>query len=187
MKTTRSRRWALAAAVTGLAGWCSASQAQLGPGTGPGPGGPQAGQASVIPVYANPALNPYLSPYASPFQTGNPDFLLYMYAANQRNGGIGSGVISGTRPAPGMPAGSRPSAAGPGQESPRYAPGSPAKARGLRGAAGSKTSRPASEMPMSVMSPGASASGYFQRGMQSNDGLGRFYNRPVARFQSNGR
>ncbi len=50
---------------------------------------------------ANPALNPYLNPYMNPFATGQPansnNMLLYLYAANNANGGLGTGRISGTR------------------------------------------------------------------------------------------
>lgn len=78
-------------------------------------------------MMANPYLNPYLNPYMSPIATqqsmkpGNA--LLYMYAANSANGGLGSGRLSGTRG--GLPSRAKPaempnSAAHPGGGASRY-------------------------------------------------------------------
>jgi hypothetical protein len=53
-------------------------------------------------MYANPYANPYTNPFLNPYMTqgqiqGNA--ALYFFAAQQANGGIGSGQLSGTRPA----------------------------------------------------------------------------------------
>ena len=68
---------------------------------------PPPSQNSSIPpaaVMANPYLNPYLNPYMNPGATLQPmnanNALLYLYAANSANGGIGSGRVSGTRGTP---------------------------------------------------------------------------------------
>ena len=61
----------------------------------PGPAEPRVGR-----LYGGAAptpFTPYLNPYLMQMSPGNPDYLTYMYLANQRNGGIGTGVISGTR------------------------------------------------------------------------------------------
>ena len=68
---------------------------------------PAPAQNSTIPpvaVMANPYLNPYMNPYMNPAATQQPmnggNALLYLYAANAANGGVGSGRMSGTRGAP---------------------------------------------------------------------------------------
>ena len=65
---------------------------------------PPPSQSSGVPsasMMANPYLNPYLNPYINPLATQQPangkNALLYMYAANSANGGLGSGRISGVR------------------------------------------------------------------------------------------
>jgi len=74
------------------------ASAQLAPAPPPtqGPAMPPAA------MLANPYLNPYLNPYMNPAATLQPmspnNALLYLYAANSANGGIGSGRMSGSRP-----------------------------------------------------------------------------------------
>jgi hypothetical protein len=47
-------------------------------------------------------MNPFLNPYAAMYAPANPqNAALYFFAAQQSNGGIGSGQLSGSRPAPG--------------------------------------------------------------------------------------
>ena len=74
-----------------------------------GPRGAEAQSSGSASMYANPIMNPYMNPFMNPYmtqtQTTQPgNLLMYMYAANQANGGIGSGRISGTRPSPSAPA-----------------------------------------------------------------------------------
>jgi|GEM_PF-5878822 len=57
-------------------------------------------------MYANPYTNPYANPFLNPFMTqmpANGNAALYFFAAQQANGGIGSGRLSGVRPAPAAP------------------------------------------------------------------------------------
>lgn len=67
---------------------------------------PPASNGSIPPaaMMANPYLNPYLNPYMNPGATQQPmngnNALLYLYAANSANGGVGSGRLSGTRGTP---------------------------------------------------------------------------------------
>ena len=51
--------------------------------------------------YTNPYANPYLNPYAATLSTSPTNAALFFFAAQQTNGGIGSGQLSGTRPARG--------------------------------------------------------------------------------------
>ncbi|WP_422930339.1 hypothetical protein [Singulisphaera sp. PoT] len=54
-------------------------------------------------TYANPYTNPYANPFLNPYMTQAPvngNGALYFFAAQQANGGIGSGRLSGVRPAP---------------------------------------------------------------------------------------
>jgi hypothetical protein len=170
MRYARSLAVAMASALLAAG---SQAKAQLAP-TPPMNG--TAGQLGLAnAMYGNAPLNPYLNPYLMGMSPGSPDYLTYAYLANQRNGGIGSGVISGVRPAPGAPAGSAPAGqagadrnAGPSTAS-RNAP---------------YTSRPPVEQnrvtfPMDRASiPGANSGGYFQRGpTTSAQGAGRYYSR----------
>lgn len=95
----RGRAVAVAVALAGVAALPRLAEAQVGARPNPG--------AMSANPYANPYANPFLNPYMTqtPSQ-GNP--ALYFLAAQQYNGGIGSGQLSGTRPAPATasPAGS---------------------------------------------------------------------------------
>jgi hypothetical protein len=104
---------------------------------------------------ANPYLNPYLNPFLNPMMTQSAqpmkptDALLYMYAAQQAGGGIGSGRISGVRPG-----GAR---AGQPTATPAYEPDETQRVTDV---------------------PGGGAAGFFNRGQAHPQRTGRFYNRP---------
>ncbi len=141
------------------------------PSSAPAANGPGSlGLANAM--YGNSPLSPYLNPYAMQMAPGNPDFLTYMYLNNQRNGGIGSGVISGTRPA----AGTASTAGGQGNGAPNPGPSTASRNAPY-------TSRPAVEQnrvtfPMDRASiPGANTGGYFQRGPNATQGAARYYSR----------
>jgi hypothetical protein len=167
---------AIAATVLGQ-GRDALAQGQAGTATS----GPQPQQPLAVQMYGTMGMNPYLNPYLMGSQ-GNGDYLLYMYAQNQRNGGIGSGVISGTRPAPGAPAGSAVRGSHPINEA-----SSPDSKR----TPGSKPvpARRTALLPADVTSSGISnTGGYFQRGPGISGGAGRYFNRTQpARTQNNGR
>jgi hypothetical protein len=64
--------------------------------------GAGAGSAPYAGMYANPYANPYTNPFLNPYMTQQPiqgNMALYLFAAQQQNGGIGSGRLSGSRPA----------------------------------------------------------------------------------------
>ena len=182
----RSSRGSWAVAVV-FALSCGPAMAQTG--IFGGTGTPSGGQSQVplpVQMYGNPLLNPYLNPYAATQLRGtSPDAALYFYSASQMNGGIGSGVISGTRVAPGVPAGSVPQGRSQGQT------GAPTTAKPPRPTdrpmGDRRAARPAAEMPMSTAVPGASAARYFNRGPQPSEGAATYYNRNQSRFQNNGR
>lgn len=186
------RAWAWAAASTTLL-YGSGADAQSGGypgGFGPGPGTQAGGYrpqgASAIPAYGNPAVNPYLNPYAATqLQGTSPDVAMYYFAANQMNGGIGSGVISGTRPAPGMPAGSASPRTGQGRS--REKAGTSTRNTPFTGREAPATARAVAEMPLATSVPGASASPFFNRGFQSGSGAAKYYNRSQTHFGNNGR
>jgi hypothetical protein len=170
--------WAVLALSASLLGRGTDALAQSQGGAAVSGNQPQ--QPNMIQMYGNMGVNPYLNPYVMGSQ-GNSDYLLYMYAQNQRNGGIGSGVISGTRPAPGAPAGSAPQGSHPINESTPYAP---------KRTPGTKLppARRTSILPGDVSSSGISnTGGYFQRGPGISGGAGRYFNRTQpARAQNNG-
>jgi hypothetical protein len=60
------------------------------------------GSAPYAAMYANPYANPYTNPFLNPYMTQQPiqgNAALYFFAAQQQSGGIGSGRLSGSRPA----------------------------------------------------------------------------------------
>ncbi|HEX4608610.1 MAG TPA: hypothetical protein VH092_10440 [Urbifossiella sp.] len=164
-RSARTLALAVAAAV-----WAAGTEAEAQLATAPAASAtntaPQLGLANAM--YGSAPLNPYLNPYLMGTSPGNPDFLTYAYLANQRNGGIGSGVISGVHPAPGAPAG--PASAAGASKAARNAPytSRPSVQRG-------RTTFPTE----SAMTPGGNTGGYFLRGPSSsaNGGSGRFYSR----------
>jgi hypothetical protein len=148
----------------------------------------QGQQAGAVQLFGNAGMNPYMNPYAAGLMPNNPDFLLYMYSANQANGGFGTGVMSGTRPGPGQQMGAngrmgssnQTGKAGNGPMTPKAQGGKAAQSRTRGG-------RQPALMPMASAVPGSGAAGFFGRGFDSTGGAGRFYNRTSARFNNNGR
>jgi hypothetical protein len=63
--------------------------------------------------FANPYANPFLNPYMAATSMPPGNAALYFFAAQQMNGGIGSGRIGGARPGPGGSAGTPASRANP--------------------------------------------------------------------------
>ena len=178
--TERYPKWAVLGLVGGLLAVAPAAMAQSPPGAG---GAVQAQQGLSNALYGGAAptpFTPYLNPYLMQMSPGNPDYLTYMYMANQRNGGIGSGVISGTRVAPGAPAGpigtspapSRPASSA-GSRPPAYASRVPAEAQ-------------RATFPTSGSVPGTNTGGYFLRGPNTSSGAGRYFNR-TSPARNNGR
>jgi hypothetical protein len=176
--TVRDRRWAaLAVAVASLAPTGAAMAQAQGPGTATS-GASQSEQGLSTALYGQAAptpFTPYLNPYLMQMSPGNPDYLTYMYLNNQRNGGIGSGVISGTRPAPGVPAGST----RPGQVA---APAQGATASPMARNTPYAASRPSVgqnrvTLPLLPPGPGANSGGYFMRGPSGQQGAARYFNR----------
>ena len=49
--------------------------------------------------YMNPYTNPFLNPYATQYPMSGSDAALSFFAAQQATGGLGSGRLSGVRPA----------------------------------------------------------------------------------------
>ena len=131
-------------------------------------------------LLANPYMNPYMNPYLNPMATQQPmtgrDAALYMYMANSARGGLGSGVISGTRPMPGNAMAVAAPAQGRGAKANNAMQNKPAQ----------NGRRPVAEMPDSVSAPGAGASRFFNPGPVNTGGAGRYYNRRNTYFNSNG-
>lgn len=171
-------RWMRRAAAAGLAWTCAGlaapAVAQVGSPNGANP-------PSVGAMMANPYLNPYLNPYMNPAAAQRPmsgrDAAMYLYMANQANGGLGAGQISGVRPAPGaMRPGQVPAGQPAGRAQPR-AGAATAKGRGRM---------PVAEMPDSAAVPGAGAARFFNPGPARTNGAGRYFARPNGYFNNNG-
>ncbi|GIW87566.1 MAG: hypothetical protein KatS3mg108_1890 [Isosphaeraceae bacterium] len=97
-RSGRLRHWALAVGLACGGGGPTVSGQE--PVTG-APVAPAVGRRPVSavpqPFYLNPAMNPYLNPYLTT-TTMTPDAaLLYLLAAQNARGGIGSGQLSGVR------------------------------------------------------------------------------------------
>ncbi len=144
------------------------------------PGAYQAQQSLSAAAYGDATVSPglpFLNPYLMTFGQANPDYLTYMYLQNQKNGGIGSGVISGTRVAPGVPAGStRP---------PRPAPSAVDASTPLGSKSSAYPQRPPVELnrvalPMIADSPTGNTGASFMRGQRSSQGANRYFNRTTA-------
>lgn len=174
------RFWVVLALSASVLGHAREGKAQQQQSANPAVSGYQPQQPLAVQMYGSGMMNPYMNPYIMGSQ-GNSDFLLYMYAKNQQAGGIGSGVISGTRPAPGVPAGSTPAA---GRPAAAPSPFSRNNSPGANPAPPKTTAL----MPSNVMSPAANTGGYYQRGPAATRGAGRYFNRTQpARAQNNGR
>lgn len=92
------RRMVLAFAL----GWGGAPRTAPAQALSPGADRP-IGSAPYAGMYANPYANPYTNPFLNPYMTQQPvqgNAALYLFAAQQQTGGIGSGRLSGSRPAP---------------------------------------------------------------------------------------
>jgi hypothetical protein len=66
-----------------------------------GTGGPGFNAGMLANPYTNPYANPFMNPYMTQYSTSPGNAALYFFAAQQANGGIGSGRLSGVRPGPG--------------------------------------------------------------------------------------
>lgn len=160
--------WAVLALSAGLLARGSDALAQGQGATASSGSQPQ--QPFPLQMYSSMGTNPYLNPYVMGSQ-GNSDYLLYMYAKSQSNGGIGSGVISGTRPAVGAPAGSAVQGTHPINEATPYAQ---KRTPGTKPAPARRTSL----LPAEVSSSGINnTGGYYQRGPGISGGAGRYFNR----------
>jgi hypothetical protein len=175
--TVRDRRWAalaVAAACLVPAGAATAQVQGAGAATSTANQSAQGLSSALFGQAAPTPFTPYLNPYLMQMSPGNQDYLAYMYLNNLRNGGIGSGVISGTRPAPGVTAGST----RPGQEASAQGAAASPVARNTPYA----TSRPPVgqnrvTLPLLAPGPGANSGGHFMRGPNATQGAGRYFNR----------
>jgi hypothetical protein len=90
----RFRRLVLGIMLVGGLGALSEARGQGSPTIGP----PTA--SMMANPYANPYMNPFMNPYMTQGRTDPTSALLFFYGANQAAGGIGSGRLSSSRPAP---------------------------------------------------------------------------------------
>ena len=135
-----------------LAAWAwvepAGALAQVGPS-----GATTSGSVLPLPSTSTMMSNPYLymNPYLNPGITQQPmngnNALLFLYAANSANGGLGSGRMSGTR--------------------------------------GGAPVRKAAEMPYTAH-PGGGAARFFNPGLRTSAGAGRYYSQRGRYFQNNG-
>ena len=107
--------------------------------------------------YANPYLNPMFNPYVAQAGMTPGNAGLYFYAAQQMSGGLGSGRLSGVRPAPGS----------------TTTTGKPAQ-----------TAATTKETAHTSNTPGAGASRYFNRNFATSAGPPRYYNRQTRQHPS---
>jgi hypothetical protein len=113
-------------------------------------------------AFANPLMNPYMNPLINPYatqQVNSPvNAGLYLFAAQSMYGGIGSGRISGTRPAPG------------------------GESKG-----GSKSESGSSTHRSSANTPGGTASRYFSRASAPQAPQNGYYHRQSRYFPQGGK
>ena len=126
------------------------ADAQVGQPTGMNPG------LSANP-FANPYANPFLNPAMTQTQMAPGAAALYFFAAQQANGGIGSGQLSGSRP--------------PSRSNRPLATPAPEPDAGQR----------------STDTPGGGAAHYFNRGLKPVERTGRYYNRSGRFYGRNAR
>lgn len=132
-----------------------------------GPGAGNAGWQMMANPYMNPLLNPYMNPLAtqtSQGQAGNP--ALYFLAAQQLNGGLGSGRLGG-----------------PYAQTPQAAAKAAREARGGAAALASA----AGPAKGGANTPGGSASNYFGRTFPSTPNNTRYYGRQNRHFPQVGK
>jgi hypothetical protein len=122
--------------------------------------------------YFNPYTNPFMNPYMAQGQVSPGNAALYFLAAQQMNGGIGSGRLGGPRATGALGTNAaRPGAAIANANADR-------SGAGQAGAAGRGASN----------RPGASAARYFARDYPASAaGPGRYYNRDGRHFPGIGR
>ena len=165
MRAQTARRLGLAAAMMGLALAPRGAYAQFGMGgAGVAPGASPTSASAMANPYTNPMMNPFLNPYMAAFsgptttQNTAQNAAMYFFAAQASSGGIGSGQLSGSRPAPG---------AGAGRSS--------ASSRAAKTA--ERTQKETSVVRTSDI-PGGGAARYFGRGTQPSAGPNPYFNRP---------
>lgn len=133
--------------------------------------------ASAATPFANPMMNPFMNPYMTQNNYDRTSTLLYLQAANQANGGLGSGRISGTRPFPKTPA--------------ERLEDRKRRAWTQSGHPEPLTQRPSgrrpAEMPRSMSNPGGAANAYFQRGPVAQADGRPYFDRHHRYFNQNGR
>lgn len=173
-RRTRSGWLAVATVTAGLALSPGRAYAQFGlmggppapPGGGAGVatgGGSPYGGSVWSGMAANPFMNPYANPYLNPLatQTGQTmapgNAALYFIAAQQMNGGIGSGRLGGPRAA------------------------APATRPGTTGTAADQARGGGAN------SPGAGAARFFNRDYPTSLGSNRYYSRQNAHFPRPGK
>jgi hypothetical protein len=194
-----ARRFAIRTLLAAVPGVLAAAGAGLAQQPGGSASAYQAQQSLSASAYQAATVvpgMPFLNPYMMSMGQANPDYMTYMYLQNQRSGGIGSGVISGTRVAPGIPAGS---VAPPrGERSIRDASAPPTGSfvmpRGEPSAPGSRGAYPArppvglnrTTLPMAASDPAGNAGASFMRGPRTNPDAGRYFNRTTP-ARNNGR
>ena len=153
---TRFRRW-----MTGTSLACALVLGTQARGQSPSPSptiGPPPASLTTNP-YANPAMNPMMNPMlAANGSINQSNAWMYLWTANQRAGGLASGRLNSSRPAPSQ------------MQAPRLNRG-----------------RAAAEMPVSLKRPGGAANGYFNRGMGSNNPQRAAFGRQNRYFANNGR
>ena len=179
------RRTLVVSALSGSSLAVLPAQAQTSPSFAPSPLATGV-NAPVGAMMANPYMNPYMNPYLNPMATQQPmtgrDAAVYMYMANSARGGLGSGVISGTRPLPGnATALNAAQPKGRGAKNPNNNLNN-----AMRNVPTQNGRRSVAEMPDSASAPGAGASRFFNPGPVNNGGAGRYYNRRNTYFNSNG-
>jgi hypothetical protein len=163
MRAQAARRLGMTAAVIGLALAPRGAYAQFGTGAvGGASGGLPATASQMANPYTNPMMNPFLNPYMAAFsqpattQNTAQNAAMYFFAAQAASGGIGSGQLSGSRPAPG---------AGRSSASSRAA------------TAATRSQKETGAVRISDI-PGGGAARYFGRSAQSNAGPSSYFNRP---------
>ncbi len=149
-------RWVAVAALVFAALISGEARAQVGPRSA-GSVAPMQTPGFYTNPYATPYANPFLNPYLTQMNATPQNAALYLFAAQQATGGIGSGQLSGVRPGP---------------RTPRHIPQAPPAAQ-------EKDAANARGVPTSV-------SRYFRRGDQST-GTETHFNRQGRYYPQNRR
>lgn len=100
IRFTGRRMAAIAMACLAMAEHEVSAQLARGAGAVPSmtPANPQTAPILNANPYTNPYLNPFMNPYMAQFPTTSSNAALFFLAAQQANGGLGSGQLSGVRP-----------------------------------------------------------------------------------------